>query len=113
MELTHGSLTKVGDGYISALNWEGRAMVFPTYTSPHWCSFRRVSGTTRQTKLVTEWTDKCRCGRIILVRMRPGVDGHVLIEKDWYDKEGVFQRSTGQNAKTENEPKTPLKHTSV
>jgi len=43
-----------------------------------------------------KWIDKCRCGRIIQVQVASS-DGKPAVTKDWYDKEGVFERTTGES----------------
>jgi len=71
-------------------------MTFKTYSSPHFCSFRRVSGSTNKTKTETSWLDKCRCGRVIQTDVAYGGD-RPLIKKNWFAKDGTFERTTGDN----------------
>lgn len=63
----------------------------------HWCLFKRVQGTTNRLPTIITWIDKCRCGRVIQVQATASG-----IRKTWYDKDGKFERVTGDSTSQAN-----------
>ena len=63
----------------------------------HWCSYRRVSGSSKDMIGGLRWIERCRCGRFKMVecKYRP-VDGESPeVTVFWYDKDGTLERTTG------------------
>lgn len=76
---------------------------FPTFDE-HWCSYKRVQGTTNRLPKLITWIDKCRCGRVIQVQSTAAG-----ISKTWYDREGKLERVTGtdKTAQSDTVPVNP------
>lgn len=82
-------------------------MVWPTYNAPHFCFYRRVSGSSNQTDKAMKWIDKCRCGRIIEATVAADESGIPKVRKCWFDRDGNLDRVTGTNENVVVAPKTP------
>lgn len=63
----------------------------------HWCKYFRVKSTSYSSDGRNYWTERCKCGRLVLVDCNYfNRDSKFPIRKRWFDADGNFEKETGQ-----------------